>query len=166
MEKIIEILYEKVIGNLIKVVGVVMAVTILLQIFSRAFMKVPFSWTEELSRITFMWFCFLGSSIAMKEKAHLGIDYFMEKIENRRLRRLNQLVINSLIGLFGFLMSYYGFKVMGIMHKQVSSVMRIPMSYFYAVIPITGMLFLIMALYFLYEMYSQKEGGTAALLLN
>ena len=36
---------EKIIGNLIKVVGIVMTVTILTQIFSRAFMKVPFSWT-------------------------------------------------------------------------------------------------------------------------
>lgn len=148
MDKFIDILYEKIIGNLIKVIGIIMAVTILVQIFSRAFMKVPFSWTEELSRITFMWFCFLGSGIAMKKKAHLGIDYFINKFSTQ-YRYYNQIVINLLIGLFGFFMSYYGVNMAKIMHKQVSSVMRIPMSYFYAVIPITGFLFLILAIHYL-----------------
>jgi TRAP-type C4-dicarboxylate transport system permease small subunit len=150
MDKFIDVLYEKVIGNLIKVIGIIMAVTILVQIFSRAFMKVPFSWTEELSRITFMWFCFLGSGIAMKKKAHLGIDYFINKFSSR-FRYYNQIVINVLIGVFGFFMSYHGMKIAKIMHKQVSSVMRIPMSYFYAVIPITGVLFLILAVHYLFE---------------
>ena len=150
MDKFIDILYEKIIGNLIKVIGIIMAVTILVQIFSRAFMKVPFSWTEELSRITFMWFCFLGSGIAMKKKAHLGIDYFVKNLSSR-FRYFNQIIINVLIGLFGFFMSYYGVNIARIMHKQVSSVMRIPMSYFYAVIPITGILFLILSLSYLIE---------------
>jgi TRAP-type C4-dicarboxylate transport system permease small subunit len=48
-------------------------------------------------------------------------------------------------------MSYHGMKIAKIMHKQVSSVMRIPMSYFYAVIPITGVLFLILAVHYLFE---------------
>lgn len=148
MDKFIDILYEKIIGNLIKVIGIIMAVTILVQIFSRAFMKVPFSWTEELSRITFMWFCFLGSGIAMKKKAHLGIDYFINKFSSE-FKYYNQILINLLIGLFGFFMSFYGLNIAKIMHKQVSSVMRIPMSYFYAVIPITGVLFLILAIYYL-----------------
>lgn len=148
MDKFIDILYEKIIGNLIKVIGIIMAVTILVQIFSRAFMKVPFSWTEELSRITFMWFCFLGSGIAMKKKAHLGIDYFINKFSSK-YRYYNQIAINLLIGLFGFFMSYYGLNIARVMHKQVSSVMRIPMSYFYAVIPITGLLFLILAVHYL-----------------
>lgn len=146
MDKFIDILYEKIVGNLIKVIGIVMAVTILVQIFSRAFMKAPFSWTEELSRISFMWFCFLGSGLAMKKKAHLGIDYFVNKF-SKKFNTINQITVNILIGFFGFMMSFYGLNITKIMHKQASSVMRIPMSYFYAVIPITGMLFLILAIY-------------------
>ena len=146
MDKFIDILYEKVVGNLIKVIGIIMTITILVQIFSRAFMKAPFSWTEELSRISFMWFCFLGSGLAMKKKAHLGIDYFVNKF-SEKFNNFNNITINILIGLFGFFMSFHGFKITSVMHKQVSSVMRIPMSFFYAVIPITGILFLILAIY-------------------
>lgn len=153
MEKFIDILYEKIIGNLIKVVGIVMTVTILTQIFSRAFMKVPFSWTEELSRFMFMWFCFLGSGLALKRKAHLGIDYFVNKM-NPKFRYFNQIIIDLLVGLFGFFMSYYGLSIAQIMHKQVSSVMRIPMSYFYAVIPVTGVLFLILSIYHLLKIFN------------
>ncbi|WP_461205637.1 TRAP transporter small permease [Clostridium sp. DL1XJH146] len=156
MEKLIHILYDVIIGNLIKIIGVIMALTILLQIFSRAFMKVPFSWTEELARITFMWFCFLGSGMAMKQKAHLGIDYFVNKL-GPKARFVNEVVIYLIIACFGSILFYYGMKISLIMHKQVSSVMRIPMSYFYAVIPLMGFLFLILAVYFLLELLKQKS---------
>jgi TRAP-type C4-dicarboxylate transport system permease small subunit len=156
MEKFINILYDVIISNMIKIIGVIMALTILLQIFSRAFMKVPFSWTEELARITFMWFCFLGSGIAMKNKAHLGIDFFVNKL-GKKARFVNEVIIYVLVGLFGFILSYYGMQITKIMHKQVSSVMRIPMSYFYAVIPLTGFLFLILGIHFLKETVKEKQ---------
>ncbi|WP_058484935.1 TRAP transporter small permease [Defluviitalea phaphyphila] len=156
MGKIIHILYDIIIENVIKVIGIIMVLTILLQIFSRTFMKVPFAWTEELSRITFMWFCFLGSSIAMKKKAHLGIDYFANKF-SKTAKFINEIIIYILIGCFGFALAFYGIQVTKIMHKQLASVLRIPMSYFYAVIPITGILFLILAVYFLIEMFKSKS---------
>lgn len=155
VDKFIDILYEKIVGNLIKLIGIVMTLTILLQIFARAFMKVPYSWTEELSRITFMWFCFLGSSIALKYKGHLGIDYFVNKL-SEKYRFINQIIINIIIGCFGIFLTYYGVLMAIVMNKQVSSVMRIPMSYFYAVIPVTGFLFLILSLYFQIELINKK----------
>lgn len=133
-----------------------MTVTILVQIFSRAFMKVPFSWTEELSRITFMWFCFLGSGFAMKQKAHLGIDFFVNKL-GVKARFVNEIIVNAIIGCFGFILLYHGIQITEIMHKQLSSVMRIPMSYFYAVIPLMGILFLILAVYFFIETLKQRN---------
>lgn len=159
MEKFIHILYDVIVSNLVKVMGIIMALTILLQIFSRAFMKVPFSWTEELSRITFMWFCFLGSGIAMRKKAHLGIDYFVSKL-GKKAKFANELIIYVLIGCFGFVLSYYGMQITKIMHKQVSSVMRIPMSYFYAVLPLTGVLFLVLAVFFFYKTLKEKNENT------
>jgi TRAP-type C4-dicarboxylate transport system permease small subunit len=119
-------------------------------------MKVPFSWTEELSRIMFMWFCFLGSGLALKKNAHLGIDFFVNKF-GPRFKYFNQIVINVLVGFFGFFMAYYGTKIAQVMHKQVSSVMRIPMSYYYAVIPVTGMLFLILSIYYLNQNFKKES---------
>lgn len=156
MEKIIHVLFDIIIGNVIKIIGIVMTITILLQIYSRTFMRVPFSWTEELSRITFMWFCFLGSSIAMRKKAHLGIDYFVNKL-GEKARFVNEVIIYVFIGCFGFVLAFYGMQVTQIMHKQLASVMRIPMSFFYAVIPITGILFLILAIYFLIGLFGTKS---------
>ncbi|QEN06851.1 TRAP transporter small permease [Oceanispirochaeta crateris] len=156
MDKFIDILYEKIVGNLIKVIGLIMTLSILIQIFSRAFMKVPFSWTEELSRIMFMWFCFLGSGLALKKKAHLGIDFFVNKY-GQNFKYVNQIIINLLVGFFGFFMAFYGFKIARVMHKQVSSVMRIPMSYYYAVIPVTGILLLILSIYYLIQNFKKEN---------
>jgi TRAP-type transport system small permease protein len=151
MERVLDFFYDKIVAGFVKVIGIVMVLTILLQIFSRAFMKVPFAWTEELSRITFMWFCFLGSGIAMKRKAHLGIDYFVNKMSERN-RFINQVIVNGIVALFSFIVTYYGIQMMMVMHKQVSSVMRIPMSFFYGVIPVTGLLFLIISLYTMFSL--------------
>ncbi len=156
MRRAIDFIYDKFVGSFVKIIGIVMVLTILLQIFSRAFMKVPFAWTEEFSRITFMWFCFLGSGLAMKHKAHLGIDYLVNKMSEKRQKIFN-IIINIIICVFSFIITFYGIRMMLVMHKQVSSVMRIPMSYFYAVIPVTGMLFLIVSLYMLWESLSNSK---------
>ena len=74
------LLVDKGIRTLVKAIGVAMVLCILLQILTRLFLRVPFTWTDELARGTFVWYCFLGSVLATRQYAHLGIDYFRSKL--------------------------------------------------------------------------------------
>lgn len=140
MGKIIEILFEKILTTLLKIVGLVLTLAIVVQIFSRFIMVNPFSWTEELSRFSFIWFCFLGSSYALKKKLHLGIDYFYHKLNTEGKRRLD-IVINGLVLVFGLILFFFGFRMMGITSIQRSPILRINMAFMYAVLPVTGFFF-------------------------
>ena len=63
---------------------------VLWQVLSRYILKNPSAWTEELAAFLLVWAGLLGSCIALRQKAHLGIDYFVEKFhqDNKDLTRI------------------------------------------------------------------------------
>jgi len=155
MDRLIEFLFEKLILFLLKLIGSILLLTILLQIFVRFIMVHPFSWTEELSRFSFIWFCFLGSAYALKKNLHLGIDYFYKKAAPATRRKMD-MFIHLIILFFGFLLCYYGTIMTQISSFQKSPILRLQMSYMYMVLPITGSFFLLFSGYRLYQIIRKK----------
>ncbi len=133
------ILFDVIVKTAVKIVGTVMLLCILIQIFSRLFLKVPFPWTDELSRGAFIWFCFLGAAMAMRQYAHLGIDYFRSKLGSGG-QLISDIVVAASVVVFGVLVAYLGWKLLGIVGRQRTPVMRISMQWFYMVVPISGAL--------------------------
>jgi TRAP-type C4-dicarboxylate transport system permease small subunit len=133
---------------LVKAVGIVMVVAILLQILSRLLLKVPFTWTDEMSRGAFVWYCFMGAALAMRQHAHLGIDYLRSRLGERG-QWLSDLTTAVCIIAFGFLVAYLGWRLLGIVGRQKTPIMRISMQWFYAVVPLSGALIGLQGLEFL-----------------
>lgn len=146
MGKFVHVLYDYIIEYIVRLLGVLLVTTILMQIFTRIFFKVPFSWTDELARFVFIWYCFLGSVLTMHKKMHLGIDYFESKMSERG-RFVNRVFIYAVQMFFAALLAYYGFKLLGIVGRQKSPIIRIKMKYIYSVLPISGVLYLILSVY-------------------
>ncbi|HOV39057.1 MAG TPA: TRAP transporter small permease [Spirochaetales bacterium] len=154
MERVVKFLFDAFIPLILKIIGIVLTITILLQVFSRFIMIHPFTWTEELSRFAFIWFCFLGSVYALRRKLHLGIDYFYRKFSSRT-RKVADIFINALILFFGYILVHFGYIMIGLTSMQLSTILRIPMSYMYAVLPITGFLFFLIGLYELINLFKK-----------
>ena len=140
MQKIVNFLFQRVLILAVKILGLIMVVVLLAQIFSRLFMPVPLAWTEELSRFLFMWFCMLGCIITLTRAQHLGISYLYEKLPDRP-RRLCAVFIQLLIVFFGLFVLVNGIALMEASGSQGSAVMRFPMKYIYIVFPIMGSMF-------------------------
>jgi len=142
VKRIINILFNVILENILKVLGIILVIVVLIQIFARAFMANPFLWTEEVSRFIFIWFCFLGSAYVLKKNAHLSIDYFYRKFSEK-----TQLYVDVFIQVvaiyFGYLLLHYGIMMMQLTTMQKSPVLRLQMSYMYAVLPVVGVLFII-----------------------
>lgn len=132
-------IFECIVKNAIKVVGIVMLMSILLQIFSRIALRVPFPWTDELARGAFLWFCFLGAGLAMRQYAHLGIDYFRSKMSEKG-QWVSDIIVTVAIVVFGVLVAWLGYKLLGIQGRQRTPIMRISMQWFYMVVPLCGAL--------------------------
>jgi TRAP-type C4-dicarboxylate transport system permease small subunit len=136
--------------NLVKLIGMLMLTAILLQILSRLLLKVPFTWTDEMARGSFVWFCFLGSVLATRQYAHLGIDYFRSKLKERG-QWLSDLVVAFSIIVFGAFVAYFGWRLLGVVGRQRTPIMRIAMQWFYLCVPVSGALIGLQGLEFLLQ---------------
>jgi TRAP-type C4-dicarboxylate transport system permease small subunit len=149
MEKIVHILYDKIIARLIALIGVVMIFCILAQILTRTFFKVPFSWTDELARFTFLYFCFLGGVITLRRKLHLGVDFFESKMPVKG-QFINRIFVYIMIICFGLFLGIFGTRLMGIVGSQLTPILRIPMKYIYLSLPLAGFLYAFLGFYQMY----------------
>ena len=149
MEKIVHVLYDRILATLIKIIGIIMIFSILAQIFTRSFFRVPFSWTDELARFTFLYFCFLGGVMTLRHKLHLGIDFFESKMPEKG-RFFNRIFAFSMIIAFGLFVGILGARLMNIVGSQITPILRFPMRYVYLSLPVAGFLYAFLGFYQLY----------------
>jgi len=149
MDKIIDILYDKILATLIKVIGLVMLFSILAQIFTRSFLRVPFAWTDEVARFAFLFFCFLGGVMTLRYKLHLGIDFFESKMPAKG-RFINRIFVYGMVIAFGLFVGILGIQLIGVVGAQLTPIMRIPMRYIYLSLPVAGFLYAFLGFYQLY----------------
>lgn len=67
-------------ANLIGIlIGAIVVIT-LAAVWWRYVINDPISWTEQISRIFFVWVTFLGAAVLYRDKSHITIDMFLEMV--------------------------------------------------------------------------------------
>ena len=97
-------------------------------------------WTEELARMLLIWVSLLGASIGFIRKSHLGVDYFVNKL-NERFRAIGQLVVYLIITVFAAtVLIYGGYRLVSssLSYSQPSPALHIEWGYVYLAVPISG----------------------------
>lgn len=138
MRKIADLVIER---TLILLLGL-MLLQVLWQVFSRYILRVPSSFTDELSRFLLIWIGLLGASYATGKKMHLTIDLLPNSLTGRKKKMLN-LIIHMLVMLFAFLVMVIGgvrLVYITLTLGQTSSALEIPLGYIYMVVPISGIM--------------------------
>lgn len=67
-------------------VGIALLAIITLLIFAASVMRFsghPVIWSVDLAQLLFIWLSFIGASRAMRERAHLGVDYLVRLLGHR-----------------------------------------------------------------------------------
>lgn len=165
MKKFNDMVFKFLVEPAIKIFGIALCLVIMLQIFGRTFMSTPPSWTEEVSRFTFVWYCFLGAAYTMRQKQHLGLDYFYMKF-NPKFRHFIDIVINLCVTVFGLYTAVYGTTLLEIVSRRKAPITGWGMQWFYLVMPIMGVLFALVGIEFLLDVLKEgkskgKEGEAA-----
>ena len=138
MGKIIHILYDVIIVTLIKIIGLCMVVSVLIQVASRNLPVIPgvsFMWTEELGRLSFVWLCLLSAAVSYSKGQQIVIDYFYLKM-GRIVQILCDFASLFLILGFSYVVTVQGFNLLKIVSIQRSPVMEISILWFYLAIPV------------------------------
>src|SRR5574341_2076578 len=64
------------------------------QVVFRFILKMPLAWSDELATFSFVWFALLGSALAVRENAHIGVDALVRVLPVRYRRMI---AVGSLI---------------------------------------------------------------------
>jgi len=62
----------------------------------------PLVWSVDLAQLLFVWVAFLGADMALRKRAHIGIDYLVKRFP-ARARALLELALGAVV--LGFLLS-------------------------------------------------------------
>ena len=144
--QVLSVLMDKIMGTLVVAVGMCMCVVIWLQIFARNFMSMPPTWTEEICRLTFIWFGSLAAVYALWKKQHMVVDLLYSKL-GASSRKIFDYFIQICVIILGFVLLKEGLGLLKIFSIQKTAILRWPMATFYAPVPISGAGYLMIGIY-------------------
>ncbi len=121
----------------------VMLVVIFAQVISRYVFNWTPEWSEELARYLFVWVTFIGSARIMGESGHLAVQFVPNHFKGTAVGKALEVLINLCGYVFIFILFFQGAKMTRVMTFQISPGMEIPMSWVYAVIPLSSALMLL-----------------------
>jgi len=124
------------------ILGGGMATVVMMGVIARYLIQNPMPWTEEVSRFLMIWVALLGASIAMRQRAHLGLLYFVSMFPVV-VQRLVKLFNDWLIMVFLYILTSYGLKMVEAAKVQIEPSTGITMNYPLLCVPISGLLIMI-----------------------
>jgi C4-dicarboxylate transporter DctQ subunit len=126
-----------------------------LQVVCRYVFNNSLPWSEEGSRILFVFVVFLGGIICVKEQRHTYIDILVNLIPSGP-RRYYMVFVYLMMAAFSLLLMKAGWSMAVKNIYQVSSALRMPMGYIYMVIPFSGLFMAIHSIFLMIDMFSRK----------
>ena len=111
-------------------------------VIARYVMRNPMVWTEEIARTLMIWTAFLGISIAVRQRSHLGVTLLVVRMPTS-LQRLVKLFTDGLTMWFLYVLTAYGFRMVETGKAQIETATGISMSYFFICVPLCGLLTMI-----------------------
>ncbi len=160
MKKFVKII-DNILITFLMVLLVVMVLDVAWGVFTRYVAPKPSPFTEELAAFLMMWIGLLGGAYALRQKAHLGIDILTSKLSERNQQRWDIFIYSAVI-VFAVLVLVWGgirLVVIQLYLKQVSAAMQIHVGYVYLVLPLTGLLLVLYAVYFIQESLTGAKSG-------
>ena len=144
-------LITRIVGTTLGLVVLVM----LLAVWTRYVMNDPVSWTEQLSRILFVWMTFLGAAVLYRRAQHIAIDYFTTLMPDRLARILRFTNEVAMLLLFLILL-VYGAGLVRSTISQTYGALDISPAVFYASAPVSAALMIIFWLENLFQELHSK----------
>ena len=79
-------------------------------VFGRYVLNATPTWVEQVSLLLIVYISFLGASIGVHQKTHLGVSVFRE-MSPRPVQRIFDFLSHAILAGFGILMAVYGYKL-------------------------------------------------------
>lgn len=114
------------------------------------------SWNEELMRWLLIGTGYIGASVALKIRSHIGIEFFLLKMKPP-IRKAAIIFGYLFIVVFLVIIFWYSLQAALMARYQLGAIIRIPMLWVKLNIPIGCILMLVHMTYFLVGIWDEKE---------
>jgi TRAP-type C4-dicarboxylate transport system permease small subunit len=133
---------DNILAHLLVLIMGIMVLNVLWQVFSRYFMGVPSSFTDELARYLMIWVGILGAAYVAGRNMHVAIDVLPSRLSGEAQHKLKQLVRVCIILFCLMAMVIGGSRLVYITYilDQFSPALNVPLALVYSVIPLSGLL--------------------------
>jgi len=121
---------------------ILMVVVTFMQVVSRYVFGHSFFWAEELARYAMVWLTFLGAALAILEREHINIDFFIKQLP-KALYPYANVLINLILVIFVAALMYYSLPIIQTSMKIHSTGLGIPMGYVNLALPVSGVFMIV-----------------------
>ena len=129
------------------------------QIFTRMVLNDPSTFTDEFLRYVLIWASLIGSAYCFYRDEHLALDLIKDRVKGAAAVVLN-VFIEAAILFFVCYVFIYGGLQLAMNALNVSSVMHLPYTFLYSVLPISGV-FIVLARVLKYiQLFINRKGGS------
>lgn len=103
----------------------------------------PSDWTEELAVYLLVWVSLFGAALTYRGYGHLGVDYFVSKLDPAAQRAVAFIVELAVLLFAGFALVYGGWRLVAdtLGANQLTPVLQWKIGYLYAAVPLSGVFF-------------------------
>ena len=133
-------------------------IIVIIAVASRYIFKAPILASIEISRLLFVWSCFLAAALTYRRQAHVSITYIFDKFPER-LQRGITLLLHLLILAFMAIVFYHSLIVNSLLWPSRLPMLQISQSWFYVPVPIIAVIMISYTIEFLiHDLRSSQQG--------
>jgi TRAP-type C4-dicarboxylate transport system permease small subunit len=129
------------VGGLVAAIAALVAA----QVVFRYAVKEPIVWSEEFTTLCYQWLSYFGAALAVRYRAHYGVDFVVRFLGPRWKAPLEWLE-HAVVWLIGLFMLFYGWRIVESSWLQMYPTLPFSVGAGYLVLPIAGALFILMDL--------------------
>lgn len=148
---------EKLLRVAVAALVVTIAVMVSAQVVFRYALEAPIVWSEEFTTLCYQWLSYLGAALAVRYRAHFGVDFVVRLLGPRWKTALVWLE-HAMVWLVAIFMLVYGWRIVQSSAAQMYPTLPFSVGTGYLVLPISGALFILMDLAVMLE----RRTGRAA----
>jgi tripartite ATP-independent transporter DctM subunit len=149
---------DKAVSLVSAMIVIALVIVTSLQVISRYIFNSPYSWTEEVARILFIWVIFLGVFLALKTNDHVRFASFVDWFFLPKGKAIVSSFISILITIYLGYLAVTGFQMVNVVKNGLTPALGIPIPFLFVVIPLSSIM---MIVYLLYKFL--KQGWTTNL---
>ena len=122
---------------------VTICVMVTAQVVYRYAVKEPIVWSEEFTTLCYQWLSYLGAALAVRYRAHYGVD-FLVRFFGPNLRQTLEWLEHAVVWALAAFMVFYGWRIVESSWLQQYPTLPFSVGTGYLVLPIAGVLFVLM----------------------